>query len=294
MTFKERISHKYGELPPSFKKLADFIFTSHQQAAFMSASRMARHLGLDVATVTRFSQNLGYEGFVELSREIQDQVLDEMRATQATVAARIEDTKGTPAEVMWRDYANLEMTVLGQNPDLMAAAVAELKRAHCVYVCAEGVGSGLAQVMVAYLSMIKPAAILLDKGPFDASLELKELTAGDVVVGIGFTNYAYQATRVIEYAHHIGAKTIGIVAQGKCPLGAVADIVFICSEVEGNWLPSPTGPTSIIFALVSGLYRDDMGRFEQELMNFQTAYRGLTEGTPREEAGQIQELREGI
>ena len=100
MTFKERISHKYGELPPSFRKLADFILTSHQRAAFMSASRIARYLGLDVATVTRFSQHLGYEGYVELSHEIQDQVLDEMRAMQTTVAERIDATKGTPAEMM--------------------------------------------------------------------------------------------------------------------------------------------------------------------------------------------------
>jgi DNA-binding MurR/RpiR family transcriptional regulator len=294
MTFRERISHKYGDLPPSFRKLADFMLTSHQRVAFMSASRLARYLGLDVATVTRFSQYLGYEGYVELIHEIQDQVLEEMRATQATVAERIEAARGTPAEMRWRDYASLEMTTLGQNPDLMEAAVAEIKRARRIYVCAEGVGAGLAQLMVAYLSMCKPAVVLLDKGPFDASLELKELAADDVVVGIGFTNYAYQATRVVEYARHVGAKTIGIVAQGKCPIGATAEIVFISAEVEGNWLPSPTGVAAITFALVSGLYRQDMDRFEQELAHFQAAYRGLTQGTPRQEAGQVEELREGI
>ena len=51
---------------------------------------------------------------------------------------------------------------------------------------------------------------------------------------------------------------------------------------------------ALISALVWGLYRDDMNRFEQELAHFQAAYRGLTEGTPREEAGRVEELMEGI
>lgn len=279
--FRERIGRKYGELSPGFKKLADFILTSHQRVAFMSASRLARHLDLDVATVTRFSQALGYDGFTELIREIQEQVLDEMRQARIPVTDRLEAAKGSPLYTMWQDWANIEQTIQEIRPERIAMAVEVLGAADHIYIVAEGVGIGLAQVLSAYLSMIKTDTIVLNKGPFDTAIDLKDLTSRDVVVGIGFTNYAYSATRALQYGRKVGAKTIGIVAQAGCPIAEWAEILFICSEVEGSFLPSPTGVAAIIFALVYALHSDDLEGYHQELLHFQSTYDSLVEGTPR-------------
>ena len=288
--FRERIGRKYSDLSPGFKRLADFILTSHQRVAFMSASRLARHLNLDVATVTRFAQALGYDGFTELIREIQEQVLDEMRQARIPVTDRLEAAKGSPVHTMWQDWVNMEQTIQEIRPERIASAAEALRTANHVYVVAEGVGIGLAQVMASYLSMIKPDTIVLNKGPFDTAIELKDLTSHDVVIGIGFTNYAYSATRAIQYGRRIGAKTIGIVAQAGCPIAEFAEILFVCSEVEGSYLPSPTGVAAVIFALVYSLHSDDPEGYRQELMRFQSTYESLVEGTPRGEVDVEQDL----
>jgi len=288
--FRERIGRKYSELSPGFKKLADFVLTSHQRVAFMSASRLARHLDLDVATVTRFAQALGYDGFIELIREIQEQVLDEMRQARLSVSDRLEAAKGSPVHTMWQDWVNMEQTIQEIRPERIASAVEALRTANHVYIVAEGVGIGLAQVMASYLSMIKPDTIVLNKGPFDTAIELKDLMSHDVVIGIGFTNYAYSATRAIQYGRRIGARTIGIVAQAGCPIAEFAEILFVCSEVEGSYLPSPTGVAAIIFALVYSLHSDDPEAYRQELMRFQNTYESLVEGTPRGEVDVEQDL----
>ena len=282
--FRERIGRKYGELSPGFKKLADFILTSHQRVAFMSASRLARHLDLDVATVTRFAQTLGYDGFTELIREIQEQVLDEMRQARIPVTDRLEAAKGSPLHTMWQDWANMEQTIQEIRPERAASAVAALRTARHIYIVAEGVGVGLAHSMATYLSMIKPRIIVLDKGPFDTALELKALTAEDAIVGICYTGYGYSAARALQYARRVGAKTIGIVAQAGCPIAEWAEILFTCSEIEGSILPSPTGLAAIIFALVYALLSDDPEGYRQEVMHFQSSYDSLVEGTPRGEA----------
>ena len=288
--FRERIGRKYSDLSPGFKRLADFILTSHQRVAFMSASRLARHLNLDVATVTRFAQALGYDGFTELIREIQEQVLDEMRQARIPVTDRLEAAKGSPVHTMWQDWVNMEQTIQEIRPERIASAAEALRTANHVYVVAEGVGIGLAQVMASYLSMIKPDTIVLNKGPFDTAIELKDLTSHDVVIGIGFTNYAFSATLAIQYGRRIGARTIGIVAQAGCPIAEFAEILFVCSEVEGSYLPSPTGVAAIIFALVYSLHSDDPEGYRQELMRFQSTYESLVEGTPRGEVDVEQDL----
>jgi len=288
--FRERIGRKYSDLSPGFKKLADFILTSHQRVAFMSASRLARHLDLDVATVTRFSQALGYDGFTELIREIQEQVLDEMRQARIPVTDRLEAAKGSPLYTMWQDWTNIEQTIQEISPERIAVAVEILRAADHIYIVAEGGGIGLAQVMQSYLSMIRAGTIVLNQGPFDTAIALKNLTARDVVVGIGFTNYAYSATRALQHGRRVGAKTIGIVAQAGCPIAEWAEILFICSEVEGSFLPSPTGVMAIIFALVYALHLDKPEKYREELLHFQSTYDSLVEGTPRGAEGAEWEL----
>lgn len=282
--FRERIGRKYSTLSPGFKKLADFILTSHQRVAFMSASRLARHLDLDVATVTRFAQTLGYDGFTELSREIQEQVLDEMRKERIPITERLSAAQGSPLHTMWRDWVNIEQTIQEIHPERINSAVDALRAADHVYVVAEGAGIGLAQIMASYLSLVRCDAVVLTKGPFDIALDLKNLTSGDVVIGIGFTNYAYSATNALQYGRRAGAKTIGIVGQASCPIAEWAEILFICSEVEDSYLPSPTGAAAIIFALIYALIEDDPEKYRQELTRFQNTYDSLVGNSSRNEA----------
>jgi DNA-binding MurR/RpiR family transcriptional regulator len=288
--FRERITRNYQSLSPSFKKIADFVLTSHQRVAFMSASRLAKYLGVDVATVTRFAQQLGYDGYTQLIREIQEKVLAEMREARAPVTDRLDAAEGPFALTLWRDWANLEKTIKNIPADQAQAAIAALHSANRIYLVSEGAGGGLAIAIAAYLNMIKPEAYALVKGPFDLALSLKDLGPDDMVIGIGFTSYAYSATKALEYARKVGAKSLGIISQADCPIGTVADLLISCSATEEGYLPSLTGVGAILFSLVYTLLLDDAELYSQKLMQFQDAYADLTEGTARGEEEVVDDL----
>ncbi len=46
----------------------------------MNGSMLSQRLDVDPATVTRFAQRLGYTGYPELLREIQELVKEELKA----------------------------------------------------------------------------------------------------------------------------------------------------------------------------------------------------------------------
>jgi DNA-binding MurR/RpiR family transcriptional regulator len=288
--FRKKITRQYSSLSPSFTKIADFILTSHQRAAFMSASRLAKHVGVDVATVTRFAQQLGYEGYIELSREIQDKVLEEMHESRAPIVERMASAEGVFAQTLWRDWANLEKTIQHLSTDDAERAIDALVKARQIYFVAEGVGSGLAQAARSYLKMVRSQVFILEQGPFDTALELKDLGPEDVVVGIGFTNYAYAATRAVEMANLAGATTIGLIAQPNCSIGAHAQILFSCSVTEMGYLPSLTCMGAILFALVYSVCVKDLDVYNRNLVDFQRAYTDLTEGTPRDDDEVVEDL----
>jgi DNA-binding MurR/RpiR family transcriptional regulator len=288
--YRERITRKYQSLSPSFQKIADFILTSHQRAAFLSASRMARLLGVDVATVTRFSQHIGYEGYIEMLREIQEDVLDEMRQARAQVTDRLQAAEGPFARTLWRDWANLEKTIEKIPHELADQAIAAIRAARRIHIVSEGVGAGLAQATASILSMGKPNVVALSQGAFDMAMALKGMTAEDLVIGIGFTNYSFAATRALELARKIGAKTIGVIAQPDCPIGAVAESLFVCSATEEGYLPSPAGVAAILFALSFSFLTEDPDGYRRDLQSFQEIYADLAEGAARGEKNAAEDL----
>jgi DNA-binding MurR/RpiR family transcriptional regulator len=266
------------------------MLTSHQQAAFMSASRLANHLSVDVATVTRFSQQIGYEGYVELIREIQDKVLQEMSEARAPVSERLSLAKGIVLQTLWRDWATLEKTIQNVSEEYADRAVEALRQARRVYIVSEGVGAALARAAANYLRMMKRDVIVLDGGPFEAALSLKEVGEEDVVIGIGFTNYAYGATRALEMARKLGATTIGIISQANCPVGEAAELLFAGAATDEGYLPSHTSVGAILFALVYGVALVEPETYSRDLIKFQEAYADLTEGTPRGEKEVVKDL----
>jgi DNA-binding MurR/RpiR family transcriptional regulator len=279
--FREKIIRKYQSLSPSFQKIADFILTDHQRASFMSASRLAKHLGVDVATVTRFAQQIGYDGYTQLIREIQEKVLEEMRAARAPLTERLEAAEGPFTHTLWRDWANLEKTIQNIPQEQVDQALAALRSARRIYLVSEGMGAGLASAMAHYLRMVKSEVIALTQGPFELAVALKDLGPEDVVLGIGFTRYAYATAQALNVGRGLGAKTIGILSQADCPIGEEAEILLFCSATEEGYLPSSTAVSAILFALFHSLTLDDAGAYNRELERFQDAYVQLNEGTAR-------------
>jgi DNA-binding MurR/RpiR family transcriptional regulator len=274
--FREKITRQYSSLSPSFQRIADFILASHQRAAFLSASRLAKQVEVDVATVTRFAQQLGYEGYVELVREIQEVVLQEMQECRAPASERLQSAGSPFIQALWRDWANLESTIQALSSEHGQQAVAALARARRVYLVGEGFGAALAAAAQQYLQIIRPDTVLLDRGAFETAMELKEMGAEDVVVGIGFTHYAHMSTHAILWGNKVGATTIGVIAQADCPIGAHAQILLASATPERGYLPSMTSVAAILFALIYSVCLRDDKAYRQKLAEFQKAYADLS------------------
>jgi DNA-binding MarR family transcriptional regulator len=78
--FQERIAQQYARLGRNQKRIADFLTQEYREAAFMNGSALSQRLDVDPATVTRFAQRLGYTGYPDLQREVQELVKEELKA----------------------------------------------------------------------------------------------------------------------------------------------------------------------------------------------------------------------
>lgn len=74
--FSRLVAEHYGRLTRNEKRIAEFIRQNQDEAAFMSAAKIAATLGLSEPTIGRFARTLGFKNFPTMSLRLQARVRD--------------------------------------------------------------------------------------------------------------------------------------------------------------------------------------------------------------------------
>ena len=65
-----RINEKYGSMSKGHKAIASYIMDHYDQAAFMTAAKLGKTLGISESTVVRFAAGIGYEGYPQMQKAL--------------------------------------------------------------------------------------------------------------------------------------------------------------------------------------------------------------------------------
>ena len=60
------------------KLIANYILQSYDKAAFMTASRLGKTVGVSESTVVRFAVELGFDGYPSMQRTLQELVRNKL------------------------------------------------------------------------------------------------------------------------------------------------------------------------------------------------------------------------
>ena len=67
-----RIQNEIHAFSKGQKKIASYILTNYDKAAFMTASRLGKTVEVSESTVVRFAVELGYAGYPEMQKALQE------------------------------------------------------------------------------------------------------------------------------------------------------------------------------------------------------------------------------
>ncbi|MBR0210560.1 MAG: MurR/RpiR family transcriptional regulator, partial [Firmicutes bacterium] len=81
---KDRILSAYDSLSKAQKKAADFIISNFDAAAMLSSIKLSLRAGISESTIVRLAYSLGYEGFSDLQKHIQQDYLTSFRSIPQT------------------------------------------------------------------------------------------------------------------------------------------------------------------------------------------------------------------
>ena len=122
----QRLNQSGKKLSKSHRRIAECIVSHYDKAAFMTASRLGEYVGVSESTVVRFASALGYDGYPQLQRALQELIRHRLTASQ-----RFEMTSDIKEEevlqtVLKADMLNIRHTVDQMDQAAFDAAVKRL------------------------------------------------------------------------------------------------------------------------------------------------------------------------
>jgi DNA-binding MurR/RpiR family transcriptional regulator len=225
MSYEDRIRQERSNMSKSFAKLADFLLDSYVEAAFMTASELAHALNLDAATVVRFSQHLGYDGFPKLQREIRQRVKNDLllRPRQADV---VKSVPGIAASAMHDVIAALDRTRISLDTAAMERLVEQLGQARRITVLAESPAQPSAYSLVLFLEQGGFPVYIARAGIADLARTVNIATPQDLLLAMEVAGQSPSIARAMGEAQTKGISTAAIVASASLASARFADTVL--------------------------------------------------------------------
>ncbi len=254
----ERIRQEMDRLSDRQRMVAQYILAESEEAAFLTAAKLAEASDVSEATVIRFAGHMGYGRYSDLQKDLRAVMRGKL--SQADRFRRTGDLKShssvmqTVIRSMRADIRSIEQTLVSLHEGELAAAVSWIATARRVYVVGTHSEYGIACYFASTLCWIRDQVHLLDEThhpSFDAMAEIGE---EDVMVALSFPPYPAATVRFLEAAVKRGARSLAITDSPLSPLAKRAKCSLYPHD-EKLFFADNSAPTvsllSVILALVS-------------------------------------------
>ena len=244
------------EKAPTFSKgqrrIAQYITESYDKAAFMTANRLGKTVGVSDSTVVRFAVDLGFDGYPSMQKAMQEMVRNRLTSVQRIEVAndRIGD-QDVVSMVLHADMEKLRQTDETISREDFGAAVNAIIAAKRVYILGVRSAAPLANFLGYYLNyMFNNVHVVTGFGAGEMFEKIVGVNSEDVVIAFSFPRYSSSTTRGAQYCRTTGAKVIGITDSRESPLGQCGDHVLIAKSDMVSLVDSLVAPLSIVNALI--------------------------------------------
>ena len=255
----DRLNQSGKRLSKGHRKIAQYIVEHYDKAVFMTASKLGECVGVSESTVVRFVSAMGYEGYPQLQRSLQELVSHRLTANQRFEMSTEIDPREALGVVLKSDMQNLRATLEQMDANVFEDVVKRLLSAKAIYVMGLRSAAPLAQFMGYYLNYIFDDVHLVSSGATDVFEEISKLKENDVLVGISFPRYSSRTLEAMRFAKRCGAQVVAITDGPMSPLADIADATLTARTDMASFVDSLAAPLSLINALLValGLNRKD-------------------------------------
>ena len=252
------------------KRIAAFILDSYDKAAFMTASRLGKKVGVSESTVVRFAAELGYDGYPDMQKSLQKMIRNRLTSVQ-----RIEVTNDRIGDqdlvsmVLQSDMEKIRLTLEELDRSAFDNAVKAIVSAKRIYIIGVRSSAAIASFLGFYFNLIFDNVVNVTAGTASEMFEhLLRVGEDDVVIGVSFPRYSSRTVQAMSFARDRKATTVAITDSEASPLAPICTYTLKARSDMASFGDSLVAPLSLVNALLVAVSRaknDDLANTFQTL-----------------------------
>ena len=246
------IHNQMGSFSKGQRRIAQYIESSYDKAAFMTASRLGKMVSVSESTVVRFAVELGFDGYPSMQKALQEMVRNKLTSVQ-----RIEVTNDRLGDqdvvsmVLQADWESIRMTSEALDRRVLDQAVEAILRAKNIYIVGVRSSAVIATFMSFYFRNIFDNVHLVSSSATSEMIEqMLHVSQGDVVIGISLPRYSSRTVQLMEFARDSGAEVVAITDSLEAPAAKRADHTLLAKSDMVSVVDSLVAPMSLVNALI--------------------------------------------
>ena len=234
------------------RRIAQYILDNYDKAAFMTAAKLGKATQVSESTVVRFAAQLGYDGYPEMQKALQELVRGRLTSIQRIQVSQEQmDSQDILGSVMQRDMESIHNAIDRLDRGAFNSAVDKLLKARHIYILGVRSSAYLAGYLHFYFHLIFPNVTLVQNMAGGEIFEqMVRIGPGDVIVGISFPRYSKLAVSAVEFAHSRGAEVVAITDSKMSPLYKLSDASLLVRSDMISFVDSMAAPLSLLNALI--------------------------------------------
>jgi len=250
-----RINERYSTMSKGQKLLANYITDYYDKAVFLTAAKLGEVVGVSESTVVRFAAQLGYKGYPEFQKALEEMVRNKLSSIQ-----RMEVTYGRISQsrilesVLHADMEKIKGTLEKIDQNAFEMAVDTILTAGRIYIVGIRSCAPLAGFLAFYLNFMFDDVILLHTNSSSELFEqMVRIGNEDVIIGISFPRYSMRTLKALEFANNLSAKVITLTDSVHSPMNLYSSCNLIADSDMASIVDSLVAPLSVINALIVAL-----------------------------------------
>ncbi|MCI9273502.1 MAG: MurR/RpiR family transcriptional regulator [Clostridiales bacterium] len=253
---KQHLLSRIESRMPSFSKgqklIAGYIEEHYDKAAFMTASKLGATVGVSESTVVRFATEVGYDGYPELQKAMQEMIRSKLTSVQRmeVTSNRIGDADVLNS-VLNQDIDKIRRTMEEISHEEFYNAVDSIVNARKIYILATRSSAAIGSFLGYYFNLIfERVAVVSATSETEIYEQLMRIGEEDVVIGISFPRYSKMAVKAMGFASDSGATVIALTDSLMSPLVPPSNHVLLARSDMASVVDSLVAPLSVVNALI--------------------------------------------
>lgn len=232
LTF-ERIKEALPSMPPTSRRLALYMLENGQTVAFSSTRDLGKRVGVSEASVVRFVQSLGFEGYIDFRHALEEDIKHKLGVADKIVLSDLDllpDEKRL-GRLSDNELENLKKTLDDLDRGSLRTMVDGVSKAGRLFLSGFGASTNMVRILeYGLLGLRWKEVVTLSGSISDFNARLCTFGPADALILITFPPYSREALHVAARVKKVGGALYLFTDSPRCPAYRDAAASIICAN----------------------------------------------------------------